>query len=91
MNIRELWDTVVLRDILGYTVPGAVILFALGLLAMGLFWTGWFVWGFFILMFGGLRHPPPLNDITPLDTKRKVLAVGSFVLLFLLGTPRRFG
>jgi len=63
----------------------------LGLLAMGLFWTGWFVWGFFILIFGGLRHPPPLNDITPLDTKRKVLAVGSFVLLFLFGTPRPFG
>ena len=63
----------------------------MGLLAMGVFWTGWLVWGFFILIFGGLRHPPPLNDITPLDTKRKVLAVFSFVLLFLLGTPRPFG
>ena len=68
----------------------AVLVF-MGLLAMGLFWTGWFVWGFFILIFGGLRHPPPLNDITPLDTKRKLLAVFSFVLFFLLATPRPFG
>ena len=66
-------------------------LILMGLLLMGLFWTGWLFWGFFILIFGGLRHPPPLNDITPLDTKRKLLAVLSFALLFLLGTPRPFG
>ncbi len=68
-----------------------VTLIFLGLLLMGLFWTGWLVWGFFIMVFGGLRHPPPLNDITPLDTKRRLLAVLSFVLLFLLGTLRPFG
>jgi membrane-associated protease RseP (regulator of RpoE activity) len=63
----------------------------LGLLMLGLFWTGWLFWGFFIFVFGGLRHPPPLNDITPLDTKRKLLAILSFALLFILGTPRPFG
>ena len=68
-----------------------VLVILMGLLLMGLFWTGWLFWGFFILIFGGLRHPPPLNDITPLDTKRKLLAVLSFDLLFLLGTPRPFG
>lgn len=62
-----------------------------GLLLMGLLWTGWLIWGFFVLIFGGLRHPPPLNDITPLDTKRKLLALLAFALLFLLGTPRPFG
>jgi membrane-associated protease RseP (regulator of RpoE activity) len=66
-------------------------LILIGLLMMGLLWTGWLVWGFFILIFGGLRHPPPLNDITPLDTKRKLLALLAFALLFLLGTPRPFG
>ena len=45
----------------------------------------------FIFVFGGLRHPPPLNDITPLDTKRKLLAILCFALLFILGTPRPFG
>lgn len=63
----------------------------MGLLLMGFLWTGWLFWGFFILVFGGLKHPPPLNDLTPLDTKRKLLAVLSFLLLFLLGTPRPFG
>ena len=29
MNLRDLWDTVVLRDILGYIFPGCVTLFAL--------------------------------------------------------------
>ena len=51
-----------------------------GLLAMGLLWTGWLVWGFFIMIFGGLRHPPPLNDITPLDTRRKLLAMLAWLI-----------
>jgi hypothetical protein len=33
MNLRDLWDNVVLRDILGYIVPGAVTLYAFLLLA----------------------------------------------------------
>jgi len=32
MSLRELWDTVVLRDILGYIFPGAVTLLALAVL-----------------------------------------------------------
>jgi hypothetical protein len=31
MNLRDLWDNVVLRDILGYIVPGLVTLFAIAL------------------------------------------------------------
>jgi hypothetical protein len=31
LNVRELWDTVVLRDVLGYTLPGVVTLLALAL------------------------------------------------------------
>jgi hypothetical protein len=34
-GISELWQTVVLRDILGYVVPGAVTLFAAALLIVG--------------------------------------------------------
>jgi hypothetical protein len=32
MNLRELWDTVVLRDILGYIFPGCITLLAVALL-----------------------------------------------------------
>ncbi|HUW12313.1 MAG TPA: hypothetical protein VM537_21485 [Anaerolineae bacterium] len=39
MNLRELWDTVVLRDILGYIFPGAVTLLAMALCIKAA--TGW--------------------------------------------------
>jgi hypothetical protein len=35
MNLRELWDTVVLRDILGYIFPGAITLLAVTLFLDG--------------------------------------------------------
>lgn len=43
----------------------------------------WLVWGG-LSMLMGYRHPPPLNDITPLDRKRRVLGwvmVGIFILV----------
>jgi membrane-associated protease RseP (regulator of RpoE activity) len=67
------------------------ILVFVGMLVLGLFSQWWFLWAILVFALGGLRHPPPLNDITPLDGKRKALAIFSFVLLFLLGTPRPFG
>jgi hypothetical protein len=38
VNVREWWDTIVLRDVLGYLFPGAMTLFALMLLAANLQW-----------------------------------------------------
>jgi membrane-associated protease RseP (regulator of RpoE activity) len=67
------------------------ILVFVGMLALGLFSQWWFLWAVLVFALGGLRHPPPLNDITPLDPKRRVLGILAFVLLFLLGTPRPFG
>jgi len=53
-------------------------------------WPGWLVW--VALAIGlGLRHPPPLDDLTPLDPRRRVLAVVALVLLVLLITPFPFG
>lgn len=62
-------------------------LVALAMLVMGVVaWTGWLIWAVLPLLFG-LRHPPPLNDHTPLDTRRKW--VGALVLLIfvLVFTP----
>lgn len=50
------------------------------LFLMGLLYSGWFLFAILILLLG-LRHPPPLNDLTRLDWKR--WAVG-FVALFVL-------
>jgi len=38
-------------------------------------------------LFIGPRHPPPLNDLTPLDAKRRALGWAMVVLFFLLLTP----
>jgi len=38
----------------------------------------------------GLRHPPPGNDITPLDWPRRLLGYGTIVLFFLIGTATPF-
>jgi len=40
-----------------------------------------------IVLFLGARHPPPLNDITPLDIKRKGVGVIAFVILVLAFVP----
>jgi len=62
-------------------------LVALVMLVMGVVaWTGWFIWAVLPLLFG-LRHPPPLNDHTPLDTHRKLVGVAVLVIFVLVFTP----
>jgi membrane-associated protease RseP (regulator of RpoE activity) len=57
------------------------------LLVMGLFiWSGWFFWVLLGFLFG-LRHPPPLNDHTPLDRRRKALGLAMAVLFIVLFVP----
>jgi hypothetical protein len=38
----------------------------------------------------GLRHPPPLDDVTPLDRRRRRMAVAALGLLIALVTPLPF-
>jgi len=69
--------------------PLAFIVFA-GLLVLGMtVWSGWYIWAFFALL-TGLGHPEPLNDITPLDGWRKLLALVTFVIFLLVMTPKPF-
>ncbi len=51
------------------------------LFGLGLFYVGWLFFGILVL-FLGLRHPPPLNDITPIGTRRRI--VGGLVLAILI-------
>jgi membrane-associated protease RseP (regulator of RpoE activity) len=43
-----------------------------------------------ILFFIGYKHPPPLDDITPLDWRRKVVGVFAFVIFFTAFTAVPF-
>jgi len=60
-----------------YVSYAAVIL----LFGMGLFYVGWLFFAVLVL-FLGLRHPPPLNDITPIGTGRYI--VGGLVAAILV-------
>lgn len=49
-------------------------------------WSGWWIWvllGIFLLR----RHAPVLDEITGLDTKRKLLGVAMLVIFVLIFTP----
>ncbi len=68
------------------------LLFVLGVYA----YPGWLIFAFLIL-FLGMRHPPPLNDITPLDLKRwgiglfaAAVLVTGFVLVPLASPTGQF-
>jgi membrane-associated protease RseP (regulator of RpoE activity) len=56
------------------------------LLAMGFLWQGWFVWAFLVLVFG-VRHPAPLNDLSPMGPRRTLVGIGVLVLFVLTFAP----
>jgi membrane-associated protease RseP (regulator of RpoE activity) len=56
------------------------------LVGLGFFWPGWFLWAG-LIYFLGRTHAEPLDQITELDPRRKVLAVLALVLFLLVITP----
>lgn len=50
----------------------------------------WLLWAFLLQMVFGLKHPPPLDDITPLDPKRRSLGIFTMVMFVLLIVPIPF-
>jgi membrane-associated protease RseP (regulator of RpoE activity) len=62
-----------------------------GLLALGYFTQSptWTLWGFLGLAFG-INHAPPLDDITPLDPPRKLIAIITFIIFVLIFVPTPF-
>jgi len=59
------------------------------LLLMGFFWLGWPFWAFLTTALG-LRHPPPLDNITPLTRTDVLLTVLALVVMLLSFTPAPF-
>jgi membrane-associated protease RseP (regulator of RpoE activity) len=62
----------------------SVIVVALVLL--GMVWPGWYLWAI-LIFFLGRAHAQPLDTITPLDSRRKALAVLGIIIFFLVFTP----
>ena len=66
------------RRVLPFILVGAVI--------MGFFWSGWWLWAALIFFLGRV-YAEPLDQITPLDGKRKALAVLALIIFLLVFTP----
>jgi len=52
-----------------------------------LLFTGWFFFAILIALMVGIYHPPPLNDLTQVDRKRKLLFIVAMVVLALCFAP----
>lgn len=57
-----------------------------GLVALGMVWSGWFLWAAMIF-FMGRTYARPLNEITPLDPRRRALALFGLVVFILVFIP----
>lgn len=56
------------------------------LLFLGFFWNGWWLWAVLLILFNR-NHGEPLDDITPLDTRRKILAILGLIAFTLVFMP----
>lgn len=63
-------------------VVGTMVLVAL---FMGYY--GWLVWALLIVVFFRLKHPPVVDELEPLDLKRKFLALVALLVLILCFVP----
>src|SRR5947208_3489346 len=59
------------------------------LFGLSLFYPGWFLFGFLIFILG-VRHPPPLNDLTRLDPRRKLIGIAAVAILIVTFVPQPF-
>jgi membrane-associated protease RseP (regulator of RpoE activity) len=65
---------------LGLAIMGIMVL-------LGFLWPGWFFWAAITFFLIGAGHPPPLNDLVPLGSKRKLLAYAMIIIFVLLFMP----
>lgn len=61
--------------------------FILGaMVVLGFFWQGWWLWAA-LIFFVGRRYAEPLDQITPIDRKRKILAMIALAVFILIFIP----
>jgi membrane-associated protease RseP (regulator of RpoE activity) len=56
-------------------------------IVMGFLWSGWWVWSVLLFFLVGRTHAEPLDQITQLDPRRRLLAVMMLVIFLLVLTP----
>lgn len=65
------------------SVGALMTLFALALFV----WPGLMIWALIVWFIAGTRDAPPLNDVTPLDLRRRALGWFAFLLLAAIMIP----
>lgn len=76
----------VLYVLLGDRASRVLPFIVVGMVALGLAWSGWWLWAA-LVFFLGRTHAQPLDEITPLDPRRRALAVLGLVVFVLVFTP----
>jgi Zn-dependent protease len=56
------------------------------LVILGIVWPGWYLWAA-LIFFLGRTYAQPLDEITPLDDRRKALAIFGLIVFLLVFTP----
>src|SRR2546422_221867 len=85
-NRRALLDIGVSGPLVGFAIAIPVTLAGLALSAAS---PASFLFGFLIFILG-VRHPPPLNDLTRLDPRRKLIGIAAVVILIVTFVPQPF-
>ncbi len=73
--------------LLGRAKARFILPFILGILILlGFFWAGWWLWAGIIFLLGR-SYAEPLDQITPLDGRRKALAVLALIMFLITFSP----
>ncbi len=72
--------------LLGQQVRKLIPVILVILIALGFFWMGWWLWAA-IIYFLNRRPAELLDEITPLDNKRKAIAIAVLIIFLLVITP----
>jgi membrane-associated protease RseP (regulator of RpoE activity) len=79
----------VIYSLFGDKAAKAFPLIFIALIGLGLFWSGWWVWAVLLLWLGRV-HAEPLDQITPLDPTRRLIALLVILIFILTFSPVPF-
>ncbi len=76
----------IINSLLGKRSMALLPFVLVGLVFMGLVWNGWWLWAG-LIFFLGRQQAEPLDQITPLDQRRRALGFLGLVIFLLVFTP----
>lgn len=76
----------VLYVLLGKRARAILPAILLTLIVLGVIWSGWWLWAGLIFLLGRV-YAEPLDQITPLDTNRRAIAILGLIIFVLVFTP----